>query len=426
MQNSNVVDCHSWRQAVREATLAIRSSKQHKHLLPLVLDDTGPDEVEAAVEVLLSGQLSMSDKVAAFEAAFAKHTGSPYAVMVNSGSSANLLALAVASNRMRSIHLKPGDEVLVPAVCWSTSVWPIAQMGLVPVFVDVDPLTMNIDTDDFVRRITPKTRGVVLVHILGNAGPMSTCLELAQKHNLVVIEDTCESLGSTFEDKMLGTMGDFGTYSFFFSHHMTTGEGGMVTCKTLEDYDLLKCLRAHGWTRMHSQREMFEKQFSDVDPRFLFINMGYNLRPMEISGALGLVQLRKLPHMNSIRVQNRNRLVHAITSHPLYKHQISFPRESDGVTAMWFGFPMFLSSEYAHRKSEFLTYLSAQGIENRPIVSGNFVRQPGLDAIGIHAEPSDYPGAEAIHHSGLFIGLHAQELSEETLQIVANTILAFF
>lgn len=422
----NTYNFHRWQDSIRSAVRATRSATKSNWKLPLVLDDTGADEVIAATEVLLSGQLSMSRKVDEFEKEFAAYVGAPYAVMVNSGSSANLLALAAATNNQRRRHLRPGDEVLVPAVCWSTSVWPIVQMGLKPVFVDVIPETMNIDINDFRSKINCNTRGVVFVHVLGNSANMDECLEIAREHHLITIEDTCESLGSSYKGRMLGSLGEFGTYSFFFSHHMTTGEGGMVVCHTQEDYDLCRCLRAHGWSRMHSNKTAFEQLYSDVDPRFLFVNLGYNLRPMEISGAIGLVQLKKLTRMNNTRIENRRNLVDALLNHPKYRGQFTFPVESEGVCAAWFGFPIFLSEVYQNRIGEFKEYLTNKGIDNRPIVSGNFVRQPALAKIGIAANPEDYPGAEQIHHRGLFVGLHAQQMSGELVAEIADIILSFF
>jgi len=172
----------------------------------------------AMIDSLLTGQLSMGPNVLKMEEAFCKYTGSKYAVMVNSGSSANLLALSAAyfvhlDNEKKC--LRPGSEVLVPAVCWSTSVWPIVQLGLKPVFVDVDPFTLNVCLKDLRKKITKNSSGFVAVHVMGNACNMDELLEICEEFNLVLIEDTCESLGSKFKNKLLGTFGEYGTYSFF-------------------------------------------------------------------------------------------------------------------------------------------------------------------------------------------------------------------
>jgi CDP-6-deoxy-D-xylo-4-hexulose-3-dehydrase len=417
---------NNWKNFVSEEwnrRLAARPQDPMK--FPLIDQTFNAEEIVAVMDVVMSGQLTMAHNVREFEKKFAEYVGAPYAVMVNSGSSANLLAFAAAANFQRKHHLKVGDEVLIPAVCWSTSVWPIFQMGLQPVFVDVDPKTLNVDLNDLRKKITPKTKALLAVHILGNSAPMEELLSVVQKHNLILIEDTCESLGSLANNKLLGTLGSFGTYSFYFSHHMTTGEGGMVVCKTLEDYDLVKCLRAHGWSRELSNRQELEKKYSDVDPRFLFVNMGYNVRPMELQAALGLCQLKKLDEMNANRIYNQTALVSAIHGHAKWAGQFEFIQAAEGTQPVWFGFCALLSQKYANRRQQFLSYLSSAGVENRPIVSGNFVRQPALQGLGLNLKAEDFVGAEKINNNGFFIGLHTNKLNAAQLERLANVFLSF-
>ena len=343
--------------------------------------------------------------------------------MVNSGSSANLLALAVAVNPWRKRRFQAGDEVLVPAVCWSTSVWPLIQMNLKPVFVDVDPRTLNIDIADMKKKTTAKTKGLLAVHVLGNCAPMDEVMSFARERDWIVIEDTCESLGSTWQKKALGTLGDMGTYSFYFSHHMTTGEGGMVVARTQEDYDLLKCLRAHGWTRELSNRAELEAQHSIVDSRFLFVNVGYNFRPMEVQAALGITQLAKLTRMNENRVRNWTNLTNALKMHPKWNGQLIFPQAPEGASPVWFGFPAILADSVAGSLRDYLAKLSELGVENRPVVSGNFARQPGLKLFDSDTDWQALKGAERIHQRGFFIGLHAQLLPAEKVMDLAGRLL---
>lgn len=399
-----------------------QSGKMHFPLIEQAFDE---DDILAMAEVITSGQLTMSAKVREFEKKFAEFVGAPYAVMVNSGSSANLLALAAACNFKRPKHLNPGDEVLVPAVCWSTSVWPLFQFGLKPVFIDVDTVTLNVSIKDLKAKLTPKTKGFMAVHILGNCANMDAVLEIVKANDLILIEDTCESLGSKYRDKVLGTIGLFGTYSFYYSHHMTTGEGGMVTCQTQEDVDLLRCLRAHGWTRELSNKAEIEKAHSDVDSRFLFVNLGYNLRPMEVQAALGMSQLKKLEKMNRGRVQNHHLIRNALTAHPLWKNHFTFVEAADNASPVWFGFTMLLHEKFRHKKQEYLSYLTAKGIENRPVVSGNFVRQPALKSLGLNCKPEDFPGAEEIDSRGFFIGIHTNILTDQQVTYLTDTLLSF-
>ncbi len=415
-----------WQSAVTEAwNQKLKAQKRDDNYFPLIDQTFDAEEIVAVMDVVMSSQLTMSERVRTFEKQFAAYVGAPYAVMVNSGSSANLLAFAVAANTLRKEHLKVGDEVLVPAVCWSTSVWPIVQMGLKPVFVDVDPQTLNMSLRDVEKKLSPRTKAVLAVHILGNCTNMSELTKLTQDKGLILIEDTCESLGSTYSNKKLGSIGDFGTYSFYYSHHMTTGEGGMVVCKTLEDYDLLKCLRAHGWSRELSNKADLEKQYSEVDSRFLFVNVGYNVRPMEMQAALGLCQLKKLETMNHFRVENRAKLISALKAHPKWNEQFIFTQASEHTSPIWFGFCALLGEKYVGKRSEFLSYLSSNGIENRPVVSGNFVRQPALSMLGLKLKPEDFPGAEEIHESGFFIGLHTTALTEAQISRLCDVFLSF-
>ena len=241
---------------------ARRASEKDKQgaLFPLAMNPFGEEEILAMTEVLLSGRLTLGSEVERAEKRFADMVGVPFAVMVNSGSSANLLAIAAIANKLRPIHCEPGDQVLVPAVCWSTSVFPLLQNGLCPVFVDADPRTFNITVAELERKLTPRVKAVMAVHVLGNSTDMRLLMDFVTRHRLMLVEDTCESLGSFCltgagsDRRMLGTFGDFGTFSFYFSHHITSGEGGMIVCRTEDDYNLLRCLRAHGWTRHLTNR----------------------------------------------------------------------------------------------------------------------------------------------------------------------------
>lgn len=414
-----------WQTAIANEWKAREAARPPQKGFPLVAQGFDSEEIVSIVDSLLSGRLTMDSQVTEFEEAFARWVGAPYACFVNSGSSANLLAVAVASNPARSKHLRPGDEVLVPAVCWSTSVWPILQMGLKPVFVDVDPHTLNVTVADLERRITPRTRGMVAVHILGNCADLDQIQELAKKHDWIWMEDTCESLGSRYRDKILGTFSAFGTYSFYYSHHITTGEGGMVVCQTLEDYDLLRCLRAHGWSRLLSDRAEVEQRHSDIDPRFLFVNVGYNLRPMEVQAAMGLCQMRRVDQMNQNRIANRDNLIAALKAHPRWDGQFEFTQPTEKATPSWFGFPALLRQDLVSHLRPFLQFLSSRGIENRPIVSGNFTRQPALALHSAECNPLDYPGAERVHHTGFFIGVHTDLIEQARLLEIADALLSY-
>ncbi len=328
------------------------------HSFPLVDSSYDNQEILRCIETLLSGQLTMGHRVHEFEEAFAAHIGAPYAVMVNSGSSANLLAVSAAINPLRGKRLNTGDYVAVPAVCWSTSLWPLVQLGLKPILVDVDPSTLNMSIDSLTAAMAQfSIRAVMMVHVLGNTTDMSALMEIIERENLILIEDTCESLGTSFNNRALGTIGDFGTYSFYFSHHMTTIEGGMVVARTLEDYDLLRCLRAHGWSREQTNRTELEMNNPAIDPRFLFVNLGYNLRPMEIQAAFGLEQLKRLDEMNDQRKQNAVLMRQAFERNPKWCSQLLFPIAPPQIDACWFGFPFIIAPHLSLNYSRFTSLL---------------------------------------------------------------------
>lgn len=394
------------------------------YAFPLVDSSYDNKEILRCIETLLSGQLTMGRQVHEFEKAFAAHIGAPYAVMVNSGSSANLLAVAAAINPLREKRLEVGDYVAVPSVCWSTSVWPLVQLGLKPVLIDIDPTTLNLSIESFLGALSKyPIKGVMMVHVLGNSTDLGALLEIVEKEDLLLIEDTCESLGSNYRGGALGTFGSFGTFSFYFSHHMTTIEGGMVVARTLEDYDLLRCLRAHGWSREQSNRAELEAASPEVDPRFLFVNVGFNLRPMEIQGAFGLEQLTRLDEMNDHRRKNAQLMRNAFEQNPRWNSQLHFPVAPEGVDACWFGFPFLVEPSITLDYKGFTQRLMDARIDTRPIVSGNMDLQPAVRLFNIERGLAPFEGAQLVHDRGVFIGVHAKPLESEHIAWLADTVL---
>lgn len=405
------------------AAALIMSAPEKLHF-PLVDSSYDNQEIISCMATLLSGQLTMGAKVRQFEDNFARYCGAPHAVMVNSGSSANLLALSVLTNPLRRRRLRAGDKVAVPAVCWSTSLWPVLQTGLVPVLVDVDPRTLNLSIPSLLAALRQHPlKAVLMVHVLGNSTELQPLLDLVAEHDLLLMEDTCESLGSTYKGRMLGALGSFGTFSFYFSHHMTTIEGGMVLAQTEEDYDLLKCLRAHGWSREQSNRSELESANRHIDPRFLFVNVGYNLRPMEIQAAFGLEQLRRLDDMNHHRRANVALIRSAFRQHPSWRGQLLFPQATADLDPCWFGFPFLVDPAIDLDYRRFTAELMRHGIDTRPIVSGNMALQPAVRHFDVELSLGPFTGAQAVHERGLFIGCHAQALGEATIASLVDLIL---
>ena len=287
-------------------------SKNKKFSYPLLTDGYSSSDLQEASKVLLSGRLTMSQITKKFESYFAKKIGSKYALMVNSGSSANLLALFCLINPYKKNRLKKGDECILPALCWSTSLWPIIQAGLKPVFADVNLDTFTLDLKTIKKKVTSKTKAVMILNVLGNCSEMEKIKSFLSKRKIFLIEDSCEALGSKYKKKYLGTFGDFGTYSFYYSHQITSGEGGMIVCNSKDDYNLLKSLRAHGW-----DREINKKNIKN----FNFINEGFNLRPMDINAAIGFNQFKRLKKLKNTRAKNRNNLIKSLKSSKKWNNQ---------------------------------------------------------------------------------------------------------
>jgi len=398
--------------------------KNKKNSYKLLDNAFSSEDILAGTKVLISRQITMSSIVRKFELEFAKFVGSKYAVMVNSGSSANLLSVFAACNPLRKNRFNVGDEAIIPALCWSTSLWPLVQAGLKPVFVDIDVDTLNIDVDALIGKITSKTKVIMMVHVLGNSSDIEKIKNICLKKKIILIEDTCESLGSKFKKKYLGTYGDFGTYSFYYSHQITCGEGGAVTCNSIDDYKLLYSLRAHGWARGPNQLKKKSPILKKLDSRFIFINSGFNLRPTEVSAAMALSQLKRLKKFIKNRSINREKIIQKLLKSKKWNNQFSFLKASNYVEPSWFGLPVLIDKKYVSIKKKFTTYLEKIGIENRPIISGNFLNQPCSKLYNLNPKNFKFKNAQEVESRGFFIGLHTQPISNQQLNLIEKAMFS--
>lgn len=299
-------------QALIDSGSRINPNKPEKYWYPLSVATYDVEEVLAAVDSLCSFRTTMWEKTAEFERAFAATQGSAEAVMVNSGSSADLL-IAFALVNPEAALLSPGDEILVPAVTWPTQLWSVMMAGLRPVLVDVDPLTLNVDIGDLESKLTSRTRAMSLVHLMGNPCDMDNVKRICRERDLVLVEDCCEALGARFDGRLVGTFGIASSFSFFFSHHITTMEGGMVCCQDPSLSDLFRLLRAHGWARNTKYTDVDPGE--SLDPRYTFLNWGFNVRPTEPQAAFGLEQLKRLPTFHKTRQANAEHFRRSIERH---------------------------------------------------------------------------------------------------------------
>ena len=364
-------------------------------------------EFEAIQNVLKQNRTTMGEFVEKYEHEFAQFVGSRYCVMVNSGSSANLLATAAFFYKKHS-PLKQGDEVIVPAVSWPTTYYPLQQYGLKIKFVDIDMHTLNYDIEQLKNAITDKTRMIVIVNLLGNPNKFDSIFELIKDKNIYVLEDNCESLGASFQEKQCGTWGIMGTYSSFFSHHISTMEGGMIVTDDEELYQILICMRAHGWTRNLPKNNLITspKSENSFEESWRFVLPGYNFRPIEMMGAIGLEQLKKLPDFLLFRRKNANIFKEKFNNSPYFYLQKEIGNSS------WFGFSLLLKPTINISRMELIDFLQKNGIEVRPIVAGNFTKNEVLKYFNYEVF-GDMKNAEYIDKNGFFVGNHHFDISDK-------------
>ena len=382
-----------------ESSSRINEAKPQRYWYPLAMATYGVEEIIEAIDSLCSFRTTMWEKTREFERLFSAYQGCADAVMVNSGSSADLLLSFLLTNPRNPV-LKQGDEILIPVVTWPTHVWSPMMAGLSVRFVDVDPETLNIDLDDLERKITSKTKAVFLVHLLGNPCQMDRVLDIAKAHDLLILEDCCEALGAEWDGTKVGNLGMGGTFSFFFSHHMVTMEGGMISCPDSETADQLRILRAHGWLRNVVDPDRYDLTDYDVDPRYAFVNWGFNVRPTELQAGFGLHQLQKLPLFNGRREALAASFFAFIDETPF----LSRPQVHPLARPSWFALPVMVSPDAPFSRKEITDHLESKSVETRPVVTGNIARHPVARLFG-EAFEGIYPGADVIHERGLYLGL---------------------
>jgi CDP-6-deoxy-D-xylo-4-hexulose-3-dehydrase len=347
--------------------------------------------------------------------------------MVNSGSSANLLAMFALANPLVPSgdglppRIAPGSEVIVPALTWSTTIWPVIQIGAKPVFVDCDPRTLQMDPKAIEAAVTPRTSGIVVVHVLGGAVNVAEVDALAKRKGLWLFEDTCESLGVRWDGKPVGTFGQLGSYSFYFSHHITTIEGGMVVTQNAKLAELLRAMRSHGWSRSMDDPSAVAAKYPDIDSRFLFVTTGFNLRPVEINAAIGLIQLKKLDGFNESRRRCAARLDRELAGLD-QSGDLSLIRHDPRVAAAPFGYSVLCRTSEA--RNGLVKHLEASGIETRPVICGNLVRQPALAQFE-YGVSGTLLGADRVMDCGLYWGSHP-DMTDDDVGYIVETVKAYF
>jgi CDP-6-deoxy-D-xylo-4-hexulose-3-dehydrase len=380
---------------------------------PLATSAWDNAEYAAMQRVIDGGHFTMGHEVSAFEKMFSEYHDRNHAVMVNSGSSANLLMVAALFFRKEN-PIKPGDEVIVPAISWSTTYTPLSQYGLKVKIVDVDAKTLNFDLDQLAAAITSNTRVIFAVNLLGNSNNYDKINSLMFGHDITLIEDNCESLGAEYGDLKTGCFGVMSSFSCFFSHHISTMEGGLILTDSDELYHILLCLRAHGWTRQLPKENHVTslKRDDSFEESYRFVLPGYNVRPLELSGAIGCEQIKKLPRIIDGRRANANIFTDIMANHPLISIQKEVGKSS------WFGFGLIVRPDVDYNRDRLRAFLDSRGFEYRPIVAGNFAEQEVLNFMNFECF-GPLNNASHVQHNGLFIGNHHYDVSA-ALRELAN------
>lgn len=390
-------------------------------------------EIDAVNRVMSSGNLTMGSEVAAFESEMAEYLGVSHFVMVNSGSSANLLMIEALLRPSQGKGLATtGDGVLVPAIAWPTTIWPIIQLGLRPVFVDVDSNTLAMDlskAEEAIRKFDGKVSGIFPIYPLGLALDDEAFGSFANQFKLNLLNDVCESLGAWIGNHHAGTQGRMASFSFYFSHHITTMEGGGIATNELSLANDLRSMRSHGWSRDRTDSQDWHQGYSESDSKFVFVTTGYNVRPMEIQAAAGREQLKSLESFVNRRREIVERLHQALDGTALriigYENFLANPRSHS-----WMLVPIQIAFSKGKRRQVLLESLAELNIETRPVLTGNFLSQPAMKRIGPDAiNPDDFPQATRIAETSFLVSCHhdltAGQISHlcESLRRLALTLL---
>ncbi len=378
------------------------------------------EEIYTFTKQLITTNVTMGPEVEYFEKKICDKFGFKYAVTSNSGSSANLLMIASLMSNLNSKKLKKGDEIIVPALAWSTSIFPITQYGLVPVFVDCELDTMNITIKEIHKSITKKTKAILAIPIYGNPCDMKEIQKICKKYNLILLEDTCESMGAKYNKRYLGGFGLASTFSFYFSHHITCLEGGVTVTNDFEFAEIMKIIRSHGWIRDIKEKKKWISKFPEINPNFLFVNEGYNLRLTEPQAKMGMIQIRKLDKFINRRRQNAKLLLSLMK---IFSKFFLYQVEKENSFHSWFGFIIIIKDISTINREKLCNFLKNNGIETRAVVSGNFTSQPVVKNFK-HRVVGKLTNSRKVMLNGFSIGIH-QNLRKKDIEYIFTKFQKF-
>lgn len=403
-----------------------------KDIIPFARRVYDEKEMMSLVDSALDFWLTAGRYAKEFEEKFAEFIGVKSCSLVNSGSSANLLALAAfTSPKLEDKRLKPGDEVITVAAGFPTTVNPIVQNGLIPVFVDVDLGTYNINIEQLKEGISSKTKAIMLAHTLGNPFDLNAVMELTNEYDLYVIEDCCDAVGSTYDGKMVGTFGDAATVSFYPAHHMTMGEGGAVLVNSIKLERIVRSLR--DWGRDcycepgcdNTCGHRFEQQMGTLpygyDHKYIYSHIGYNLKVLDLQPAIGLEQLKKLPSFIEKRKENFKKLKEGLKP---YQDYLILPEATKNSDPSWFGFPLTVKEESGVKRVDLVNFLEERKIMTRMLFAGNIVRQPAYQNVNYRVV-GDLKNTDYIMNNTFFIGVYPG-IDQQKIDYILNVFADYF
>lgn len=380
------------------------------------------NEINSALDSLLDLRLSQGNKVARFESDFSRYVGTKHGVAVNSGSSANLLAIA---SLVKTNRVQVGSEVIVPAATFTTVISPIIQNGLVPVFVDIEPEYYNIDPSCIRSAVTERTGLIMPVHSLGCPADMISIMEIAEDNQIPVLEDCCEAHSANIGGKVVGSFGDIGAYSFFVAHNMTSGEGGMVMTDDDELSNVLRSMREFGRLRDYDpglpRFSYSDESLTNYDERYVFEIQGYNVRMTDIHASLGIEQLKKLDDLNSHRVGIATEFNRHLSK---YEHHIQLPQSPEDFFHSYYGYTIMIRENAPFSRIQIVRFLEDRMIETRAFMGGNLSIQPAYRGANFRIS-GDLRVTNEISDRAFFIGCHPR-MNEEAQGYVLETFDQFF
>jgi CDP-6-deoxy-D-xylo-4-hexulose-3-dehydrase len=389
-------------------------------------------EIISLVDSSLDFWLTAGRFAAQFESNFANYLSRKYCMLTNSGSSANLLAMsALTSPKLEERRLKPGDEVITTAAGFPTTVNPIFQNNLIPVFVDVDIGTYNPDPKHVEEAVSEKTKAIFFAHTLGNPFDLKAITKIAEKHGLFLIEDSCDALGSTFDRKLVGTFGNIATYSFYPAHHITMGEGGAVVTDDPVLKTVIESFRDWGrdcWCspgKSNTCEKRFAWKLGDMpygyDHKYIFSHIGYNLKITDMQAAIGVEQLKKLPEFIAARKRNFKILYEALKD---YEDLIILPKKLPDAEPSWFGFLVSIRPDSGFERSEIVNFLEGRNIATRMLFTGNLTRQPAYKNHNFRVS-GGLKNTDFIMTNTFWLGVYPG-LTSEMIDYMIKTLKEFF